>query len=687
MTMFTRRAVTASSAALLAGCATGASGPGGAPAPRGAAAIGSFGIDLASRDMNVKPGDDFFQHVNGAWFANNTIPADRTSWGTNAILQEKAERDVRTIIEEAALAGGAPGSNTRKIADYYNAYLDQDAIDARGLAPIQPLLAEIAALRTHEDVMRLTARPEVGIEMPISVFVTLDEGNPDRYITAITHGGLGLPEREYYRKTDGVFPEQRAQYTATIARMFELIGQADGADKAQRILAFETLIAERHWPIADRRERERTYNLRTRDQVRALSPGFPWDAHLEAAGLGGVAEIVVGELSAIGPLAELCLATPVSTWRDYITWHCVRGYANVLPRAIDDENFAFYGRILNGQPQQRDRWKRAIASVNNVLGEAVGELYVQRHFSAAAKAQVLELVENMRRAYGERIDQVSWMSAETKRVAREKLASFRPKIGYPDRWKDYSELDIRAGDAFGNAVRFAQWTWAFDVARLPRPTDRDEWFMPPHAVNAYYNPVFNEIVFPAGYLQPPLFDPNADPACNYGGVGGVIGHEMGHGFDDQGAKSDARGVLRDWWHADDVQRFQSLTSRLVAQYDAFEPLPGLHVNGRLTLGENIGDCGGLQVALHAYQLSLNGEAAPVLEGATGVQRFFMSRAQCRRELRRDQSLRNQVMTDPHSPARYRVNGPARNMDAWYEAFNVQPGEALYLAPADRVTIW
>lgn len=691
MTMFTRRAVSASSLALLTGCATGTSSTGGRAttnaAPTARAAIGGFGIDLASRDMNVKPGDDFFQHVNGTWFANNTIPDDRTTWGTNAILQEKAERDVRTIIEEAALAGGANGSNTQKIADYYNAYLDQAAINARGLEPIQPALAEIAALRTHEQVMRLISRPDIGISSPIDLYVTLDEGNPDRYIAAVTHGGLGLPEREYYRKNDGVFPEQRNQYKATIARIFELIGQSGGAAKADRILAFETRIAELHWEIADRRERERTYNLRTRAQVMALGRNYPWAARLDASGLGNAQEFVVAELSSIAPLANLCMSTPVSTWRDYITWHYVRGWATVLPQAIDDANFEFYGRILNGQPQQRERWKRAIASVNNVLGEAVGELYVRRHFSAEAKAQVLQLVENMRRAYGERIDAVTWMSAETKVAAREKLASFRPKIGYPDRWKDYSGLEIRAGDAFGNSVRFAEWTNEFELGRLSRATDRDEWFMPPHTVNAYYNPVFNEIVFPAGYLQPPLFDPNADPACNYGGVGGVIGHEMGHGFDDQGAKSDARGVLRDWWHADDVARFQGLTGRLVEQYNAFEPLPGLHVNGQLTLGENIGDCGGLQVALHAYQLSLNGQPAPVLEGTTGVQRFYMSRAQCRRELRREQSLRNQVMTDPHSPARYRVNGPARNMDAWYEAFNVQPGDALYLPPDQRVTIW
>jgi len=689
MITFTRRTVSASSIALLAGCASGgsATGVGGGAAARPAAAIGAFGIDLASRDLNTKPGDDFFQHVNGGWFASNTIPDDRTTWGTNAILQEKAERDVRTIIEEAALSGGAPGSNAQKIADYYNAYLNQDAIDALGLAPIQPVLTEIAALRTHEQVVRLIARPDIGISAPIDFYITLDEGNPDRYIVGVTHGGLGLPEREYYRRTDGEFPQTREQYKAVIAQMFELLGQPGGAAKAQRILAFETQIAEHHWPIADRRERERTYNLRSRAQVRALAPRFPWDARLEAAGLGEVQEIVVGELSAMRPLAELCMATPVSTWRDYITWHYVRSYANVLPRAIDDANFDFYGRLLNGQPQQRERWKRAISSVNNTLGEAIGQLYVARHFPPEAKAQTLALVENMRRAYGERIRAVTWMSDETKTAALEKLASFRPKIGYPDQWRDYSLYEIRAGDAFGNYVRYAEWSWNHDLERLGRPSDREEWFMVPHAVNAYYNPPFNEIVFPAGYLQPPLFDPNADPACNYGGVGGVIGHEMGHGFDDQGAKSDARGVLRDWWRPEDVTRFQSLTGRLVEQYNQFEPLPGLNVNGRLTLGENIGDCGGLQVALHAYTLSLNGQEAPVLDGTTGVQRFFMARAQCRRELRRDQSLRNQVLTDPHSPARYRVNGPARNMDAWYEAFNVQPGDALYLAPADRVTIW
>ncbi|GAM98201.1 peptidase of M13 family [alpha proteobacterium U9-1i] len=689
MTTFTRRAVSTSALALAAGCASSNTAtPSVAPAPdRPRAAIGSFGIDLTSIDPSVRPGNDFFQYVNGTWMNANTIPDDRTSWGTNEMLIVKAEHDVRVIVEEAALAGGAPGSTQKKIADYYNAYLNQDAIDAAGLTPIQPTLAEIAALRTHEQVVRFVGRPGVGVTFPITLAIGLDEGNPDRYLPQMSHAGIGLPEREYYRRTDRQFPQLRQQYEAACATMLGLVGDANGPAHARAIMLLETQIAEIHWPVAERRERERTYNLKRRAEVRALAPRFPWDAYFDARGLANQDEVVIAELNTMTPLAELVMRTPVSTWRAYITWHYVRTKAHVLPRAIDDANFAFFGQQLNGQPRQRERWQRAIQAINNSMGEAVGELYVARHFPPEAKTQALALVENMRRAYGERIDASTWMSPATKVLAREKLATFRPKIGYPDRWKDYSALDIRAGDAFGNQMRWAVWDWSNDVARLGRPSDREEWFMMPHAVNAYYNPPFNEIVFPAGYLQPPLFDPNADPAVNYGAIGGVIGHEMGHGFDDQGAKSDARGVLRDWWLPEDVTRFQAVTGRLADQYSEFEPLPGLHLNGRLSLGENIGDCGGLQVALHAYRIALNGQEAPVLEGTTGLQRFFMGRAQHRKQIVREQQLRNQVMTGPHSPARYRINGPARNMDAWYEAFNVQPGDALYLPPDQRITIW
>lgn len=688
MIQMSRRAMGASTLALLAGCATGASTETPvADVSRAPAAIGAWGFDLTARDTNVDPGDDFFRYANGTWLANTQIPADRTRWGTFDMLRDKADRDQRVIIEEVALAGGAAGSNQQKIADFYNSFLNQDAIDAAGLAGLQADIAQINALRTHEQTIRLIASPGIAVNSPIGIFVGLDERNPNRYIVNMTQAGLGLPEREFYRRNDQEFPQIREAYTAHIARIFELIGQTGGAAKAQRILALETQIAERHWPIEQRRNRDLTYNLKTRAEVRALAPRFPWDAGFDAAGFGGVQEVVISELSAIGPLAELFVATPVSTWREYLTFHLVTNNSAVLPRAIDDATFDFYGRTLNGQPQQRDRWKRAVQAVNGALGEAVGQIYVQRHFPAEAKDQMLHLVENLRTAYGQRIDQLAWMSAETKIAAREKLATFRPKIGYPDRWRDYSGLDVRAGDAYGNNKRRGEFDWAFDVARLARPTDKDEWFMTPQTVNAYYNPVFNEIVFPAAILQPPFFDPNADPAVNYGAIGGVIGHEMGHGFDDQGAKSDAQGVLRDWWNQQDVDRFTEVTDRLVAQYDGFTPLEGLNVNGRLTLGENIGDNGGLQVSYHAYTLSRNGAAAPVLDGITGDQRFFLGWAQAWRGLIRDQALRNQILTDPHSPAVYRCNGTVRNMDTWYAAFDVQPGDALYLAPADRVTIW
>ncbi|MEZ5996671.1 MAG: M13 family metallopeptidase [Hyphomonadaceae bacterium] len=686
MMLLSRRAVGASTVALLAGCATNAARTVDAPA-RPAAAIGAWGVDLSARDPNVKPGDDFFRYANGTWMANAEIPADRTRWGAFDMLREKSDQDVRTIVEEVALAGGAPGSDLQKIADFYNAFLNQDAIDAAGLAPVQPEIDQINALRNHEEALRLAATPGASVSSPIAMFIGLDIRNPDRYVCRMTQSGLGLPEREYYRRTDGQFPAIREAYTAYLERILTLAGEGDAARKARAVLAFETQIAERHWPIADRRDRERTYNLKTRAELRALAARFPWDAGFEAAGMSDVQEVVVAELSAMGPLANLFMATPMPTVRAYFTASLMRSNAAVLPREVDNTVFDFFGKTLNGQPQQRERWKRGVQAVNDTLGEAIGQIYVQRHFPPEAKNQMRDLVENLRRAYGERIDQLSWMSAETKVAAREKLATFRPKIGYPDRWKDYSGLDVRAGDAYGNNKRQQIFDWNFELARLTRPTDKDEWFMTPQTVNAYYNPVFNEIVFPAAILQPPFFDPNADAAVNYGAIGGVIGHEMGHGFDDQGAKSDAHGVLRDWWSAADVAAFTTVTDRLAAQYDAFEPLPGIHVNGRLTLGENIGDNGGLQVARHAYMLSLGGQPGMAIDDISADQRFFLGWAQVWRSLIRDEALRNQVLSDPHSPALYRCNGSVRNMDAWYAAFNVEPGDALYLAPADRVTIW
>lgn len=686
MPSMSRRTFAASPfALLLASCA---SAPTATSAAAGRPQLGSFGVDLSARDLSVDPGDDFFRYCSGTWMRTTEIPADRTRWGAFDMLRAKAEEDVRVLVEETAAVGGAPGSAEQKIADFYNSYNDVAAINARGLAPAQADLDAIAALSSHQEAMALIGRPDMPVNFPIAAFISLDQRNPDAYAVVVTHAGLGLPERDYYRRTDEQFPQIRAEYQAHIARMLSLAGQSGADAKAQAILALETQIAEHHWPIADRRDRSRTYNKMSRAELRALAPALPIDASLETAGLGGVSEVVVRELSAMRPLADLIMATPMETWRAYLTYHYLSNCADVLPQPFDDENFDFYGRRLNGQPQQRERWKRAVEALDGALGEAVGQLYVRRHFTPNAKAQMQELVENLRRAYGERIDGLAWMSAETKVVAREKLAAFRPKIGYPDRWRDYARYEVRPGDAFGNVRRAAVFDWNRRAARINERTDREEWGMTPQTVNAYYNPVFNEIVFPAAILQPPFFDPHADPAVNYGAIGGVIGHEMGHGFDDQGAKSDARGVLRDWWNEGDVARFNALGDRLVAQYNAFSPLEGLNVNGRLTLGENIGDVGGLQVAHKAYELSAPASVrAQELEGLSGDQRFFLAWGQVWKQIIRDGRLRNQLLSDPHSPAEYRVNGVVRNLDAWYEAFDVQPDDALYLPPDQRVQIW
>jgi putative endopeptidase len=685
--------------AVLAGCASTAAPAPEAAAPTPAAAppappmpspkIGAWGFDISGMNTSIKAGDDFFRYSGGVWMDRETMPGDRTRWGTFDKLAAEAEANVRAIIEETAAKSGAPGSVEQKIGDYYATYLDQDAITAQGLAPAKPHLDAIAAARSHDDIARIMARPDVPVNSPISLFISLDSKNPDRYVTWVSHSGLGLPEREFYLKDDQESKDTRTAYTAHIAKMLELAGQKDGPSAAQRILALETEIAKLHWPIAKRRERELTYNARSIDQLKAEAPAFPWALVLDTMGIPNIKDVVVREADAIPPLGRLFKATPVATWRDYLTFHYLRANAALLPRPFDAEQFAFFGKTLNGQQEQRARWKRGVDAVNGALGEAVGQVYVQRHFPPEAKLQMNDLVENVRKAYAQRIDTLAWMTPETKVVAREKLAAFRTKIGYPDKWKDYSKLEVRKGDALGNSIRASVFEWQEEVARINKPTDRDEWFMTPQTVNAYYNPTFNEIVFPAAILQPPFFDPNADPAVNYGGIGGVIGHEMGHGFDDQGAKSDPRGVLRNWWNDRDVAAFKKLGDALADQYSQYSPreAPTLKLNGRLGLGENIGDNGGLQVSYTAYQLSLGGKPAPVIDGMTGDQRFFHGWGQVWRALYTPQRMRNQVMTGPHSPPEFRVNGTVRNMDAWYAAFNVQPGDAMYLPPEKRVHIW
>jgi putative endopeptidase len=652
----------------------------------GHAEIGAWGLDLGAHDTTVRPGDDFYRYADGKWIDTNPIPPDRTSWGSFAELADRAEHEIRAITE--ALPQDAPeGSTEQKARDFYSAYLDMQTIERNGLTPAQPGLKAIASARTREQLATLMGRPDLGLNSPLMVAITLDQKNPDRYIVVVTQSGLSLPDRDYYLKDDPVFTNLRAKYVAHVERMLTLAGEKQAAAKAATVLEVETQIARAHWPVAKRRERDLTYNLRTRAELEQLTPGFPWQPLLGAQGLASQPQFVVRELDAVQELARLFKAIPVARWRAYFEYQYLSATADVLPAAFDAERFDFYGHTLNGQPQQRERWKRAVSALNGALGEAIGKLYVQQYFPPVARQKMLALVENLRAAYSIRIQQLPWMSADTKRVALEKLAAFRPKIGYPDQWRDYSALQVRAGDAFGNSVRAEVFEWQRQLARLAKPTDRGEWRMNPQTVNAYYNPTFNEIVFPAAILQPPFFDPNADPAVNYGGIGGTIGHEMGHGFDDQGSKSDARGVLRTWWQPEDDQAFRKRVDTLAAQYDEFVALPGLKVNGRLTLGENIGDLGGLSVAYEAYHVSLHGKQPPVLDGLTGDQRFFLSWAQVWRSVYRDEQLRTLVMSNPHSPPKFRVNGPVRNIDAWYTAFDVKHGDQLYLPPEDRVRIW
>jgi putative endopeptidase len=650
------------------------------------AQIPPWGLDLANRDLSVRPGDNFFQYADGNWVKTHHIPADRTSWGSFGELDERSQQQVLAIVQ--ALPADSPeGSNAQKVRDYFDTFLDTAAIDAKGLAPARAGLDWIAAAKNYHDLARLMGRPDLGLLAPIRVAITVDQKDPDRYMVVITQSGLGLPDRDYYLKDDPVYVAIRGKYVEHITRLLTLAGDQDAAEQAKEILATETKIAQLHWPVAKRRQRDLTYNPRTRAELEQMAPGFYWETMLATLGVDAQPQFVVRETDAVQGLAQAFLKVPVKTWRAYFRYHYLVSVAEVLPRAFDEETFDFYGRTLSGQKEQRPRKLLAVEAVNTALGEAVGELFVARHFPPSSKEQVLQLVENLRASYAERIQHLQWMTPDTKKVALEKLAAFHPKIGYPEQWRDYSAFSVVRGDAFGNLVRARMFEWQRQVKRLQQPTDRGEWGMTPQTINAYYNPTFNEVVFPAAILQPPFFDPHADPAVNYGGVGAVIGHEMGHGFDDQGSKSDARGVLRTWWGPADVEAFHTRTEALAAQYDQFEALPGLNVNGHLTLGENIGDNGGLAVAYEAYHRSLKGQTPPVLDGLTGDQRFFLAYAQIWRSIERDEALRKLVLSNPHSPPEFRVNGTVRNMDPWYAAFDVQPGDKLYLPPDQRVHIW
>ena len=647
--------------------------------------LGDWGIEIADIDESVRPGDDFYRHINGKWLDSFEIPEEYSSYGSFTVLFERSEARVRGIIEDAAGGDTAPGSVEQKIGDFFASFTDVDAIEAAGLDPLAEDLAFIEGLQTHEDVARAMSRPDLGVGGFLGGWVDIDSKQIDRYVVYLTQAGLGMPNRNYY--IEEKFADKRPKYQAYIAEMLTLSGVEDAATQAQAIYGLEARMAEAHWEPAKRRNRDLTYNLKTLDDLAAFAPGAPWAAMFDASGLGDQNEFVLREDDALQSLAAIFAETPVETWRAYLRYHLLRANAAILPAAYDEATFAFFGTELRGTPKQRERWKRGVAAVNGSLGEAVGEVYVERYFPPASKAQMEELVVNLRRALDERLDTLPWMGEATKQEAHVKLGKFTPKIGYPEKWQDYSDFEVVRGDAYGNAKRARAFGWRDQISKLGGPIDKTEWFMNPQRVNAYYSPNRNEIVFPAAILQAPFFDPNADPAVNYGGIGAVIGHEIGHGFDDQGRKSDGDGVLRDWWTEADAANFKKLTDALGAQYATYEPIEGFPLNPALSMGENIGDLGGLAMAYHAYKLSLNGEEAPILDGFTGDQRFFMAWAQVWKRQVREEALKNQIATGPHSPARYRVNGVVRNMDAWYDAFGVEEGDDLYLPPEERVQIW
>lgn len=661
-------------------------------APAGKAQIGTWGFDLGTMDRSIKPGDDFFRYANGTWMKNTQIPADRTRWGSFNILAAKSEQDVKDLVQQVSSKPQTPGSTEQKVADFYSSYMDTKAIEAAGLKPFQADLARIAGVKTLDDVAALMGDPSIAGNAPFGWGFGLDDKNPDRYSVDIVQAGLGLPDRDYYLKDDPKFVEARTKYRAYVEQMLKLANYPDAAKAADAIVAVEHKIAEAHWPNEKRRDVELAYNPRTLAELKNSVPDFPWDAALKAGGMSSQNFFLLRMPEPVAKLATLLKTTPIETWRAYFTFHYLNAEADIMPVAFDDAAFEFNGKVLNGQQQKLDRWRRAVQALSGNYGErplglAVGQIYVHDHFTPQAKAQVREIVDNLLASYRDRISKLEWMSPETRQVAMRKAQTVRVKIGFPDQWRDYSALEIKPGDAYGNRVRAAVWDWKRQATRLAQKTDKGEWGMSPQTVNAYYNPTWNEIVFPAAILQPPFFDPNADPAINYGGIGGVIGHEMGHGYDDQGAKSDENGILHVWWNKQDIDRFQVKVKALAAQYSKFEPLPGLHVNGEFTSGENIGDLGGLTVAHAAYLLSLKGTTPPVLDGFTGEQRFFLGWAQVWRTIQRDEALRVQVTSNEHSPAEYRCNGVVRNVDSWYDAYSVKAGDKLYLAPNDRVHIW
>ncbi|MBI3526140.1 MAG: M13 family peptidase [Betaproteobacteria bacterium] len=649
------------------------------------------GIDLQYIDPAIRPQDDFYRFVSGKWLANTEIPPDRARFGAFDQLRDLSEMHLRAIIDGLAAKKHLPeGTEARKIADLYNSFMDQSLAEKRGLKPLHGVLAEIDGLTgTHQIPAVLAHLAALGVNVPVLPGIDQDARDSTRYAVYLSQGGLGLPDRDYYLKDDDAkLKSIRADYLKHVEKMLAMAGLKDAGSAAQSIVDLETGLARIQWTKVENRDPVKTYNKTEIDKLPDVAAAYDWKKYFAASGIGDkVSYVIVRQPSYFTGLGKLIETTPLSVWKPYLEWHLLKSYAPYLGKRFADTEFSFSGKVLRGIPQNRPQWKRGVELVEQSMGEGLGRLYVAKYFPPQYKARMQALVGNLLTAYRQSIETLEWMSPETKKEALVKLSKFTPKIGYPDKWRDYSALQVKRDDLVGNVMRAQRFEYQREIAKLGKPIDRSEWGMTPQTVNAYYNPSMNEIVFPAAILQPPFFNPAADDAVNYGGIGAVIGHEISHGFDDKGSQSDGDGNLRDWWTKQDHEKFARLTQALVAQYSAYSPLPGYPINGELTLGENIADNSGLAVAYKAYRISLNGHPAPVLDGYTGDQRFYMGWAQVWRGKSRDSETIRLIKIDPHSPQMFRGDVPLTNQAPFYTAFDVKPGDKMYLPPDKRVSIW
>lgn len=652
------------------------------------AAVRRAGLDRRTFSPTVTANSDFYLHINGPWLDATEIPADRAEYGIFGILDDQVKEQIKTIIETVSKTEGAAGSPAQQVGDLYRSYMDVARRNELGIKPLQTMLQKIANTQSNAELGKLMARTyRAGVTTPFAGYVYIDARNSSEHIVYLTQAGLTLPDRDYYLKDDEQYVRAREALKSYIVDMLRVVGNKEPEAAADRIIALEKQIAAGHWTKVENRDPVKSYNKRTTDELSQLLSHLPWSDFAKEAGIGEVQVAVVEQPSYFETLNQLLADTPLQTWKDYLTFHTVDAFADMLSEELEQRHFAFHETAIKGVAEQKLLWKRGVDSVEKLIGMPLGQLYVERHFSPEAKQRMVGLVDNLKQAFAQRLDRLEWMGEATKKQAHDKLSKFTTKIGYPDKWKDYSSVEIRPDDLVGNAQRVIDFEYRYNLDKLGKPIDRDEWGMTPQTINAYYNPLLNEIVFPAAILQPPFFDLKADDAVNYGSIGAVIGHEISHGFDDSGSQFDGDGNLRNWWTEEDRQEFEKRTKALVEQYNQYKPFDDMAVNGELTLGENIGDLAGLSTSYSAYQLSLDGRPAEVIDGLTGDQRFFSGWARSWRRKYREPELRRRLVIDPHSPSQYRAIGPVINMDAFHDAFDTKPGDPMYRAPEERVRIW